>query len=104
MAPEPTLEPTSNASAVTTRVRAPRSSFIRISLGLQIVAYRRRTFGHKYLDISLRIAQSAVRCSLFETVCLESGESVLGASSTLVAVSTDLLRISDLRVSEDAFP
>lgn len=42
--------------------------------------YVYHTFGHRYLDISFVMAQSAFLCSLFETVCSDSRPSGFGAS------------------------
>lgn len=43
------------------------------------------TLGHKYLAISFMIAQSAFRCSLFDTVCSVKSASVFGDASDLAA-------------------
>lgn len=43
------------------------------------------TFGHRYLAISFIIAQSAFRCSLFDTVCSAKNASVFGGASVFAA-------------------
>ena len=60
-------------------------------------AFQEITFGHRYLAISFMMAQSAFLCSLFETVCSESKESVLGASFVFT-VST-FWKVSGLMLS-----
>lgn len=55
------------------------------------------TFGHRYLAISFIIAQSAFRCSLFDTVCSAKNASVFGGA--LVFGATGCCTLSGFTLS-----
>ena len=78
-----TFEPTNKAKAVVTLILVPSSPY-------QSIIYTAKerhqigddaTFGHRYRTISFMIAQSALLCSLLDTVCSASSESVFGSAS-----------------------
>ena len=77
-----TLEPTSKAIAVLTLTLVPMSPCIfRQQQSFDRENIPSPTFGHRYCTISFMIAQSAFRCSLFDTSCSVRSPSVLGAPS-----------------------
>jgi len=58
------------------------------------------TFGHRYLDISFKIAQSAFLCFSFETRCSEGTTSVAGAAFGLAFLG--LCIVSGRRLSGES--